>query len=98
MCVRVRPRGRVVSDRRPYDEARLPAEVEDTPTADLAYLVYGKFKTEAENDPGFWDTRWVPLEDLLEADGLDKDDVEEALDAFEAMTTRARESLVAVAE
>ena len=83
---------RFVSDRRPAEEARLPANpcVEDT----ISYLCLAKFKTDAEEDPGYWDTRWVLLTDILEADELEWDDVESVLEDFEEKAQAARDSLV----
>ena len=83
---------RFVSDRRPAEEARLPANPSVVDT--LAYLCLAKFKTDSEDDPGYWDTRWVLLSDMLEAADLDWDDVENALEVFEEKQQEARELLV----
>ena len=85
---------RTVSDRRPAEEARLPVDQESVEDS-LAYLCLGKFKSDAEGDPGYWDTRWVLLTDLLEAEELDADDLEEALNVFESTVQEARDSLLA---
>ena len=40
-------------------------ELDESKTADLEYLVYGKFGVK-EKDKGYWDTRWCALADLFD--------------------------------
>ena len=69
------------------DDARNPLPDEYDPEEHLVYLVYDKFKTRS-TDVGFFDTRWVALEEMLEELGAEA--VEPDLDIFEATINEAR--------
>ena len=71
-------------------------ELDESKTADLEYLVYGKFGVK-EKDKGYWDTRWCALADLLDQEQIERDDVQEAIEEWEEGVEAARECLFAAA-
>ena len=60
------------------------------------YLIFAHFG-ENEEDQGFWDSAWVTLPWLLEQEVMDKDEVEDAMEALVGAEEAARRVLEALA-
>ena len=71
-------------------------ELDESKTADLEYLVYGKFGVK-EKDKGYWDTRWCALADLFDQQQVTHEEISDAIEEWEEGVEAARECLFAAA-